>query len=94
MLAVAHAAAGAARLRRAQHRPAARAVPAPGRPSTPGAGFWYRWSRVVQRRPCVTGVAGALALGVLIAPVFGLRLGFPDAGNDPTASPPAGPTTC
>jgi RND superfamily putative drug exporter len=49
-----------------------------------GRGFWYSWSRFIQRRPVITGVAGALALGVLIAPVFGLRLGFPDAGNDPT----------
>jgi RND superfamily putative drug exporter len=49
-----------------------------------GRGFWYSWSRFIQRRPVLTGVAGAVALGVLIAPVFGLRLGFPDAGNDPT----------
>ncbi|HWM21571.1 MAG TPA: MMPL family transporter [Ilumatobacteraceae bacterium] len=50
-----------------------------------GRGFWYRWSRTVQRHPIVTGLAGTLALGVLIAPVAGLRLGFPDAGNDPTS---------
>ena len=49
-----------------------------------GRGVWYRWSRTVQRRPVVTGLAGLLALGVLIAPVAGLELGFPDAGNDPT----------
>jgi RND superfamily putative drug exporter len=49
-----------------------------------GHGFWYRWSRAIQRRPVITGAAGAIALGVLIAPVFGLHLGFPDAGNDPT----------
>jgi RND superfamily putative drug exporter len=47
-------------------------------------GFWYDWSRFIQRRPVITGAGGALALGLLIAPVFGLRLGFPDAGNDPT----------
>jgi putative drug exporter of the RND superfamily len=52
--------------------------------STNSRGFWYRWSRTVQRRPVITGLAGALALGILIAPVAGLHLGFPDAGNDPT----------
>ena len=48
-------------------------------------GFWYRWSRAVQRRPIVTGLAGAIALTVLILPVFNMHLGFPDAGNDPTS---------
>ena len=49
-----------------------------------GGGFWYSWSRFIQHRPVIAGVAGSVALGVLIAPVFGLHLGFPDAGNDPT----------
>jgi RND superfamily putative drug exporter len=48
-------------------------------------GFWYRWSRNIQRRPVLAGVAGTLALAILIVPVFGLRLGYPDAGNDPTS---------
>ena len=60
------------------------AVPPPVRRRTPDSGFWYRWSRFVQRHPIVTGLAGALVLAVLIAPISGLRLGFPDAGNDPT----------
>lgn len=51
----------------------------------PSRGFWYRWSRGIQRRPVVAGVAGTLVLGILILPVFGMRLGYPDAGNDPTS---------
>ena len=49
------------------------------------AGFWYRWSRLIQRRPILTGLAGAAALGVLIVPVTDLHLGYPDDGNDPTS---------
>jgi RND superfamily putative drug exporter len=47
-------------------------------------GFWWRWSRTVQRRPWLCGTA-ALALLVLLAiPLFSLRLGFSDSSNDPT----------
>jgi RND superfamily putative drug exporter len=42
-----------------------------------------RWSRVVQRRPWTAAIAGTAVLLVLAAPVTGLRLAFPDAGNDP-----------
>jgi putative drug exporter of the RND superfamily len=41
-----------------------------------------RWSRLVQRRPGVSAVAGAAILVSLTAPVLGLRYGFPDEGND------------
>jgi RND superfamily putative drug exporter len=41
-----------------------------------------RWSRAVQRRPWTAAIAGAALLLALTAPVLGLRLGFPDAGND------------
>jgi RND superfamily putative drug exporter len=50
-----------------------------------GRGFWFRWSRGVQRRPVAAGLAGLVVLGVLIAPVSALRLGYPDSSNDPTS---------
>jgi putative drug exporter of the RND superfamily len=40
-----------------------------------------RWSRGVQRRPWAAIVAGTAVLVLLSAPVLGIRLGFPDAGN-------------
>ncbi len=40
------------------------------------------WARAVQRRPLVAAVAATAVLLALTAPVTGLRLGFPDAGND------------
>jgi RND superfamily putative drug exporter len=48
-------------------------------------GFWFRWSRFIQRRAWVTGIAAALALLVLAVPFFSMRLAFTDAGNDPPA---------
>jgi len=44
---------------------------------------WYRWSRFIQHRPWVAAVGGLAVLLALAAPVLGLRLGFPDARNDP-----------
>ena len=46
--------------------------------------FWYRWSRVIQRRPWPALLASATVLILLTIPLFGLRLGFGDAGNQPT----------
>ncbi len=48
--------------------------------------FWYRWSRVVQRRPWVTGSIALAVLVGLAIPLFSMRLGMTDAGNDPTGS--------
>ena len=58
------------------------------------AGFWFRWSRLIQRRPWTFAVAGLLALLLLAAPIFSLRLGFPGDEAHPTPAPAAGPTTC
>jgi putative drug exporter of the RND superfamily len=41
-----------------------------------------RWSRLVQRRPWPAAFIATAILLALAAPVLGLRLGFPDAGND------------
>jgi RND superfamily putative drug exporter len=41
-----------------------------------------RWSRLIQRRPWTAAVAGVAVLLALAAPVTGLRLAFPDQGND------------
>jgi putative drug exporter of the RND superfamily len=46
--------------------------------------FWYRWSRVIQRRPWPAVLASAAVLILLTIPLLGLRLGFGDAGNQPT----------
>jgi RND superfamily putative drug exporter len=48
-------------------------------------GLWARWSRVVQRRPLVTGTVALAVLLVLAAPAVDLRFGFPDAGTGSTA---------
>jgi RND superfamily putative drug exporter len=44
-------------------------------------GFWARWSRVVQRRPVVTGTVALLALLALASAFTDLHFGYPDAGN-------------
>ena len=43
----------------------------------------YRWSRVVQHRPWPAALLGAAVLIVLALPLFGMRLGSADQGNNP-----------
>jgi RND superfamily putative drug exporter len=51
----------------------------------PGA-RWRAWAGVVQRRPVPALLVALVSLGVLIAPMFGMRLGFADAGTDDPSS--------
>jgi putative drug exporter of the RND superfamily len=56
-----------------------RALRAEGNGESPAA----RWSHAVQRRPWPAAIAATALLLALAAPALGMRLGFPDAGNDP-----------
>jgi RND superfamily putative drug exporter len=47
---------------------------------------WHRWSHFVQRHAWLTTIAGLAIVLALAAPVLSLRLGFADAGNDPTGT--------
>jgi RND superfamily putative drug exporter len=66
------------------------ALPGRRRRSAPAeaAGFWYRWSRRVQRRPLPFAMLAVVLVGILAIPFFSMRLAFADSGNDP-----AGQTT-
>jgi RND superfamily putative drug exporter len=62
-------------------------IPGLGRSLRTGGGtLATRWSRVVQRRAGIAAALGAAVLIALTLPVFGLRYGFPDEGNDPDGS--------
>jgi RND superfamily putative drug exporter len=41
-----------------------------------------RWSHFIQRRPWPAAILATVILLALAAPALGMRLGFPDAGND------------
>ncbi len=60
----------------------------PGRRTREGharESVWFRWSRVVQRRPWPALLGTLVVLGVLAVPLFSLRMGFSDAGGNPTS---------
>jgi RND superfamily putative drug exporter len=43
---------------------------------------WYRWSRIIQRKPIPAAIAGTAILVALALPLFSIELGFTDEGND------------
>ncbi len=45
-----------------------------------------RWSHAVQRRPWPAAIAAIAILLALAVPALDMRLGFPDAGNDPPST--------
>ena len=48
--------------------------------------LWRRLAAVVQRRPLAALLVAGVLLGGLAFPAFGMRLGFSDAGSDPSGS--------
>ena len=62
-------------------------VPIPQRKRKPKhETFWYRWSRLVQRRPWTSAIAATIFLLILSAPLASIRLGFGDNGNAPEST--------
>ena len=51
----------------------------------PRVSIWFRWSRVLQKRPLIPALLGLVALLLLAAPVLDMRLGFADAGSGDTS---------
>jgi RND superfamily putative drug exporter len=47
-------------------------------------GFWYRWSRQIQRHPIPAAATGLTILVVMALPVFAIQLGSSDASSRPT----------
>jgi RND superfamily putative drug exporter len=56
------------------------------RPADDGRSVSARWVARVLRHPVGLGVAATLVLVALAIPAFSMRLGFADAGNDPTST--------
>jgi RND superfamily putative drug exporter len=49
------------------------------------SGFWFNWSRTLQRHPWQAAIASTAVLLTLAIPFFSMRLAFSDAGNDPAS---------
>jgi RND superfamily putative drug exporter len=65
-------------------RERARLAPGPQDPST--TGLWLRWARFVGRHPAGVAATSLVLIVVVAVPLFGLRLGSSDQGNDPVGS--------
>jgi putative drug exporter of the RND superfamily len=54
--------------------------------STDEGTHWFRWSRMIQRRPVLWAVLSGALLLALCIPTLSLRLGSNDAGTDPSGT--------
>ncbi|MFF4806454.1 MMPL family transporter [Streptomyces sp. NPDC002144] len=55
-------------------------------PENVTSGPWVRWAALVQRRPRVLSLVALVVMVALTIPVFSLRLGSSDAGNNPAST--------
>ena len=46
-------------------------------------GFWYRWARMIERRPKLPAFLALATVVAIALPIFSLHLGLDDAGSDP-----------
>lgn len=64
-------------LSRRERRRLAETGPEPEQPT----GFWWKWAKLVERRPKSLAVAAAAVVVLVALPFFSLRLGSSDQGN-------------
>jgi len=46
-------------------------------------GLWYRWARMIERRPKLPGLLAVASVVVIALPTLSLHLGLDDAGSGP-----------
>ncbi|WP_426514757.1 MMPL family transporter [Dactylosporangium sp. McL0621] len=51
-----------------------------------GSGMWVGWAARLRRHPALHAIVGLVVIVALALPFLSLRLGFSDAGNEPTAN--------
>lgn len=56
------------------------------RHATNESSWAWRWSQSIQRHPVAGGAAAVAVLVALSIPLFAIRVGYGDAGNDPTST--------
>ncbi len=62
-------------------------IPGLGRRTEGQNAFWWRWGRIVQRRPAPIAAVLVLLLTVVSIPYFDMQLGLSDDGNAATDQP-------
>ena len=62
--------------------------------TTDGAGWWQRWTGVLESHPALLAGGAAIVMIILALPFLSMRLGSSDAGSDPAGTTTVRHTTC